>query len=69
MVREEGQAIVISDRGRGMDSSPGSAGAGLGLSIVNLLLKRMELVSETDSSAQGTTVTILQLPERNLNKI
>ncbi|WP_342563992.1 HAMP domain-containing sensor histidine kinase [Paenibacillus sp. FSL R7-0345] len=69
VVREEGQAIVISDRGRGMDSSPGSAGAGLGLSIVDLLLKRMELVSETDSSAQGTTVTILQLPERNLNKI
>lgn len=69
VMREEGRAIVISDRGRGMDSSTGAAGAGLGLSIVDLLLKRMELVSETDSSAQGTTVTILQPPERNLNKI
>ncbi|MNC61505.1 Histidine kinase-, DNA gyrase B-, and HSP90-like ATPase [compost metagenome] len=61
--------IVISDHGKGMDSASESKGAGLGLSIVDLLQKRMELEWRADSSPQGTSFVIGQPPERNLNKI
>ncbi|MDF9840948.1 MULTISPECIES: HAMP domain-containing sensor histidine kinase [unclassified Paenibacillus] len=69
VTRGDGRAVVISDRGQGMDSAPEAAGAGLGLSIVDLLLKRMELVRETDSSPQGTSIEITQPRTQNLNKI
>lgn len=69
VTREDGRAVVISDRGQGMDSAPEAAGAGLGLSIVDLLLTRMELARETDSSPQGTSIEIFQLRTQNLNKI
>ncbi|CAH1213666.1 Adaptive-response sensory-kinase SasA [Paenibacillus auburnensis] len=68
-VREGKRVIVISDHGKGMDSASESKGAGLGLSIVDLLLKRMELEWRMDSSPQGTSIVIGQAPERNLNKI
>lgn len=68
-VREGQRVIVISDHGKGMDSASESKGAGLGLSIVDLLLKRMELEWRMDSSPQGTSIVIGQAPERNLNKI
>lgn len=69
VTREDGRAVVISDRGQGMDSATEAAGAGLGLSIVDLLLTRMELARETDSSPQGTSIEIFQPRTQNLNKI
>lgn len=64
------QVIVISDHGKGMDSHSDSKGAGLGLSIVDLLLKRMELEWTVDSSGQGTRIMISQPPQvDNLNEI
>ncbi|MNI99649.1 Histidine kinase-, DNA gyrase B-, and HSP90-like ATPase [compost metagenome] len=68
-LRGEWTAIVIADRGKGLDSTPEAKGAGLGLSIVDLLLKRMELAWEAESSPQGTSVMIYQPQARNLNKI
>ncbi|AIQ50396.1 sensor histidine kinase [Paenibacillus sp. FSL R7-0331] len=68
-IRDGTAVIIISDRGKGMDSTSEASGAGLGLSIVGLLLQPMGLAWETDSSPEGTSV-ILYLPqERNLNKI
>lgn len=69
VTREAGRAVVISDRGQGMDSTPEAAGAGLGLSIVDLLLNRMELARKTVSSQQGTSIEITQPQANNLNKI
>jgi signal transduction histidine kinase len=60
----DGQRVmIISDHGQGMDSISESKGAGLGLSIVDLLLKRMELEWKTDSSPQGTSIVIRQHQE------
>lgn len=67
-VRHGHRAIVIADRGRGIGSPSESGGAGLGLSIVELLLKRMKLDWEMDSSEQGTAITIFSLQEKNLNQ-
>jgi signal transduction histidine kinase len=52
------RVIVISDHGRGIDSDSGAKGAGLGLSIVDLLLTRMNLKWEVNSSGAGTLVVI-----------
>jgi signal transduction histidine kinase len=67
-VRSGSRAIVISDHGPGMENGSDSRGAGLGLSIVGLLLKRMELDWSADSSGQGTTIMITRPPEGNLNE-
>ena len=66
-VRGGSRAIVISDHGPGLENGSDSRGAGLGLSIVGLLLKRMELEWAVDSSGQGTTIMITRPPEGNLN--
>lgn len=59
-VRDSRPVIVVSDHGKGMMSNSDSKGAGLGLSIVELLLKRMELEWTVDSSEQGTSIVISQ---------
>lgn len=51
-------ALVISDRGPGMGSSSPAKGAGLGLTIVDLLLREMGLMRDTESSSKGTTLYI-----------
>lgn len=51
-------ALVISDRGPGMQADSSSGGAGLGLQIVDLLLREMGLVRDTESSGEGTKVYI-----------
>lgn len=64
-------ALAISDRGPGMNAESPSGGAGLGLQIVDLLLREMGLMRETESSSSGTHVYIYPgrpLPQ-HLNKI
>ncbi|MEK4324956.1 histidine kinase dimerization/phospho-acceptor domain-containing protein [Paenibacillus sp. FSL R7-0312] len=70
-IRGGNRVLVISDHGGGLDGSTDSKGAGLGLSIVDLLLKRMELEWSMESTGQGTEITIWKrLPDRIiLNKI
>lgn len=64
------RVIVISDHGGGMDSRSDSKGAGLGLSIVDLLLKQMELEWKVESSGEGTHILISRRASSdNLNKI
>ncbi|WP_339300942.1 HAMP domain-containing sensor histidine kinase [Paenibacillus sp. FSL K6-2441] len=51
-------ALTISDHGPGMESVSASGGAGLGLQIVDLLLREMGLARATVSSEAGTKVYI-----------
>ncbi|TNJ64854.1 HAMP domain-containing histidine kinase [Paenibacillus hemerocallicola] len=55
-------ALVIADRGNGMESTGSTKGAGLGLSVVDLLLKEMKLLREAESSSAGTRVYIVPIP-------
>ncbi len=48
-------ALVIADRGPGLGAASPAKGAGLGLQIVDLLLREMGLVRETESYAEGGT--------------
>ncbi|MGG6313345.1 ATP-binding protein [Paenibacillus macerans] len=51
-------ALVISDRGPGMQAVSAAAGSGLGLQIVDLLLREMGLVRAVESTDAGTKVYI-----------
>lgn len=51
-------AIVISDRGRGMKNESDEAGAGIGLSIVDMMVKGMKLDWDMESSENGTTIKL-----------
>jgi len=46
--------IAIRDRGRGMEHHSEAKGAGIGLSIVSLMTKEMDIIWEISSSPQGT---------------
>lgn len=50
--------ICIQDQGPGMEAQATSQGSGLGLLIVDMLLKEMNLTREIDSTPHGTTVYI-----------
>ncbi|RUT31935.1 HAMP domain-containing histidine kinase [Paenibacillus zeisoli] len=54
-------ALIITDRGPGMQADSSGKGAGLGLSIVQLLLKEMALGLEIESNGQGTLMRIRPL--------
>lgn len=51
-------AIVISDRGKGMKNESDEAGAGIGLSIVDMMVKGMKLDWDMESSENGTTIKL-----------
>ncbi|NIK78159.1 signal transduction histidine kinase [Paenibacillus castaneae] len=51
-------ALVISDRGGGLNTSSSSKGAGIGLAIVDYLIHEMQLDWQTDSSESGMRITI-----------
>ena len=53
-----GGAIVIEDRGPGLQSASLDKGAGLGLSIASLMLKEMGLKADVTSFAGGTAIAI-----------
>lgn len=50
--------LIIEDRGPGMDIKSEHAGAGIGLSIVDLLLARMDLIRMVEYTGQGTKILI-----------
>jgi signal transduction histidine kinase len=51
-------AIVIMDQGKGMKNKSNEKGAGIGLSIVDMMVKGMGLAWEIESSEYGTTIKI-----------
>lgn len=57
-VRIEGEAIVIEDHGPGMGTKSSKEGVGIGLSIVSLMLKEMQLDWNIETSVRGTRMTI-----------
>lgn len=62
MKQENGaEALVISDRGPGMEVVSTSHGSGLGLQIVDLLLREMNLARKTHTSPAGTAISIYPL--------
>ncbi|PHA00117.1 two-component sensor histidine kinase [Bacillus pseudomycoides] len=53
-------AIVIEDKGPGMDSISNEKGAGIGLSIVSLMLQEMNLEWKITSSTNGTRIYLYE---------
>ena len=51
-------AIMIQDKGEGMHINAQTKGAGIGLSIVRIMAKKMNLKVKINSSKEGTTVRI-----------
>ena len=60
--KEGRNVVVIEDRGPGMNNGSHEKGAGIGLSIVSLMLKEMNLDWTIKSSSSGT---IIYLHEKN----
>ncbi|GGP12086.1 sensor histidine kinase [Oceanobacillus neutriphilus] len=54
-------AIVIADKGRGMQVDTEQKGAGIGLSIVDMMVKGMDLDWDIDSTEKGTTIKIIRV--------
>ncbi|MEI3612175.1 HAMP domain-containing sensor histidine kinase [Pseudogracilibacillus sp. SO30301A] len=57
-------AIIIKDRGQGMNKESAETGAGIGLSIVDMMISGLGLSWELDSTIYGTTIKI----KRNKNE-
>lgn len=53
-------AFVISDCGKGMNNESNAKGAGIGLSIVDIMVKGMELDWDIISSESGTMIKIIR---------
>lgn len=54
----EYDAIVVSDQGQGMTNTSNETGAGIGLSIIDMMVKGMKLDWEIQSSERGTVIKI-----------
>ncbi|MFJ7951106.1 histidine kinase dimerization/phospho-acceptor domain-containing protein [Lysinibacillus sp. NPDC096418] len=57
---EHYDAFVISDYGKGMNNESNAKGAGIGLSIVDIMVKGMELDWDITSSESGTIIKIIR---------
>ncbi|UAL53827.1 HAMP domain-containing histidine kinase [Bacillus sp. CMF21] len=57
---EFGQYIMIRDRGNGFRQDSGNKGAGIGLTIVEMMTKKMNLTFRIDSDSSGTVISILK---------
>jgi len=62
-------AIVVSDKGKGMKGISNEAGAGIGLSIVDMMVKGMELYWEIKSSEHGTTIKIIKKRDSSKDRL
>ncbi|MCR8645133.1 HAMP domain-containing histidine kinase [Paenibacillus sp. N1-5-1-14] len=58
--REGRQALVIVDRGPGIDAKSDAKGAGIGMAIINYLIKEMKLDWSIDSSPEGSRISIYE---------
>lgn len=54
----EAPALVISDKGPGMEGETPAKGAGIGLAVVDVLTKEMGIRYSVDTSAEGTFITL-----------
>ncbi|KJB86488.1 hypothetical protein AZ66_18505 [Paenibacillus sp. E194] len=54
----EKEQIIVADRGPGMNNSSYERGAGIGLSALNYMLKKMKLKADFTSNENGTRVAI-----------
>src|SRR5699024_7505673 len=53
-------AFVIKDHGKGMTNESNEKGAGIGLSIVDMMVKGMDLDWDVDSNQLGTTIKLMK---------
>jgi two-component system, OmpR family, sensor histidine kinase BaeS len=58
VVDVEKEQIIIADRGPGMDHTSYERGAGIGLSALHYMLKKMRLKADFTSNETGTSVAI-----------
>lgn len=58
--RNSGASLVIADHGDGVHTTSDNKGAGIGLAIVDYLIREMGLGWHTDSSTNGTRVYIFK---------
>ncbi|WP_237706234.1 HAMP domain-containing sensor histidine kinase [Ornithinibacillus scapharcae] len=58
---EKYDAILIIDKGPGIHHDTSEKGAGIGLTIVNMMVKGMGLEWDMDSNETGTTITIKKM--------
>lgn len=63
-VNVETQEIIIADHGPGMSGESEGKGAGIGLSIVSLMLKDMYLDWKVETDKDGTTIRIMEKSSR-----
>lgn len=59
----EYDGIIIRDHGKGMNNESNEKGAGIGLSIVELMIKKMTLEWEIQSDINGTTILIKKISQ------
>ncbi|WP_436374640.1 sensor histidine kinase [Cytobacillus sp. BC1816] len=53
--------IIFIDHGKGLNNSSGEKGAGIGLSIIDLMVKGMKLDWEMESGVDGTAIRIRRI--------
>jgi signal transduction histidine kinase len=58
---DEYDEIIFIDHGKGLKNSSGEKGAGIGLSIIDLMVKGMKLDWEMESGVQGTAIRIRRI--------
>ncbi|UOE55944.1 HAMP domain-containing histidine kinase [Bacillus sp. CMF12] len=58
---DEYDAIVFIDHGKGLNNSSNEKGAGIGLSIIDLMVKGMKLDWEMESGVKGTAIRIRRI--------
>ncbi|KAB8137720.1 HAMP domain-containing histidine kinase [Gracilibacillus oryzae] len=57
-------AILIMDKGKGMQGISDQKGSGIGLSIVDMMVKGMNLEWRIHSTDRGTVITLLRLKQK-----
>ncbi|MCG3087138.1 sensor histidine kinase [Sporosarcina cyprini] len=67
-IRIQDETLIIEDHGPGMKSKSPSQGVGIGLSIVSLMMKEMNLEWDIQTNTQGTTMTISQRQRSNYHE-
>lgn len=60
--------VAIKDKGRGMKAHSEEQGAGIGLTIVSMMVKEMGLGWDIESTPQGTTVKLILNETKKLNE-